>query len=103
MKRPVNRNRVIVLGDSVTYGSSIQLTEQTIPGRLDAYLPEMDVANFGINGYCTLGQVALLEARGPQLKPDVVIVLFVENDYDDLNSEIRPVQQRSLNRHIGTL
>ena len=102
-QRHENTNRMVVLGDSVTYGSSIQEDANTIPAKLAAYLPDVEVANFGVNGYCTRGEVAFLEAKGLVLNPDVVLVVFVENDYDDLNSEVKTIESRSANRALSML
>lgn len=102
-QRNAKTNRIIVLGDSVTYGSSIREDADTIPAKLAAYLPGVEVANFGINGYCTRGEVAFLEAKGLVLNPDIVLVVFVENDYDDLNSEVKKIESRSANRALSAL
>ena len=83
-----NQVRVLVLGDSVVAGHGIAALEDTIPGRLQRHLPRLDVLNLGIGGYCTRGEVELLRTRGLAFNPDFVVLVFVENDYDDLNSQI---------------
>lgn len=82
--------RVIVLGDSVIAGHGICNTANTIPAQIEQLLiPEgIEVLNFGVGGYCTRGEVELLLDRGLSLKPNLVIVLFVENDYVNSNGAI---------------
>ncbi len=52
----------------------------------------VEVLNLGVGGYCTYGEVELLESRGIAYRPDAVLVVFVENDHDDLNSQLRDLQ-----------
>ena len=41
--------------------------------------------------YCTRAEVELLEVKGLQFDPDVVILVFVENDFDNFNREAFPL------------
>lgn len=88
-------HRVIVLGDSVVAGHGVSTHHRTITARAEAYLGAgFEVLNFGVGGYCTRGEVALLEERGLGLGADTVVLLYVENDPDDLNSELRGIRRR---------
>ncbi len=75
--------RIIVLGDSISFGNFLSV-ESTFPHQLgqslSEYSPEYEVLNFGVGGYDTLQEVALLELRGPVYLPDLVIVAFCLND-----------------------
>lgn len=102
VERTPGVRRVIVLGDSVVAGHGLRDLEQTITRRAEALLkpvgsdgPRIEVLNFGVGGYCTRGEVELLAERGLAMRPDRVIVLFVENDWDDLNSEIGQLRHKS--------
>ena len=87
--------RVIVLGDSVVAGHGVSTYRATITARAEAYLgPAWEVLNFGVGGYCTRGEVALLEERGLNLGADTVVLFYVENDTDDLNSELGGIRRR---------
>jgi hypothetical protein len=83
--------RIILLGDSVACGAKyIDDIKDTIPGQLEYMLKEKrtEVLNFGINGYCTLSEIELLKMQGIKYKPDLVILLFVDNDYDNANNDL---------------
>lgn len=75
--------RVIVLGDSITFGNSLAM-EDTFPFQLQQSLASqrrnVEVLNFGVGGYDTLQEVALLETRGLKYQPNLVVVAYCLND-----------------------
>jgi lysophospholipase L1-like esterase len=75
--------RIIVLGDSITFGLSVPL-EATyayqMQEMLDKSASEYEVLNFGVVGYDILQEVALLAYHGLAYKPDLVVVGFCLND-----------------------
>lgn len=75
--------RIIVLGDSITFGNSLPL-EATYAYQMQAILDKSasayEVLNFGVAGYDILQEVALLEYRGLTYKPDLVMIGFCLND-----------------------
>ena len=76
--------RVLVLGDSRTYGLGVNDNE-TWPVRLHAFLEEEDpgafeVVNAGVTGYSALQGLRYLEHSGLALEPDVVLVCFGYNE-----------------------
>ena len=80
--------RVVVLGDSVVEGHG--LAEDEIISRQweDLYTDDStEILNFGVSAYCTLAEIELLETKALPFDPDVVVVLFVENDFDNFNRE----------------
>ena len=83
-KRP-NTFRIIVLGDSVTFGHG-SVYEHSYPylleQKLEAWRPDVDwqVWNLGVPGYNTSQELENLEEVGPRYSPDLVIVGFYEND-----------------------
>lgn len=81
--------RVILLGDSVVEGISYSTDENTISRQLENLYPDgrTEVLNMGISGYCTRAEVALLKEKGLAFKPDLVVLLFVLNDYNNFNPE----------------
>lgn len=80
--------RVLLLGDSVAMGLGIADLDDTISRRMEEHFDgRVEVLNFGVAGYCTRGQVELLETKGLAYDPDVVCVIFVDNDYEDSNSQ----------------
>ena len=42
---------------------------------------QTEVLNFGVSGYCTLAEVELLEVKGIQFQPDLVVLVFVEKRF----------------------
>jgi lysophospholipase L1-like esterase len=92
--------RVVLLGDSVVAGHGILDLEDTISQQLERRLSDqrtagqetsdrqIEVLNFGIGGYCTRAEVELLKTRALAFNPDLVILLFVANDYEDFNGQI---------------
>jgi hypothetical protein len=74
--------RVVMLGDSITFGSGVG-DDQTFSHLLDAR-PGLEVVNLGVDGYGTDQELIRLEREGLGLHPHVVILNFcVRNDYFD--------------------
>jgi hypothetical protein len=86
-KRP-NTFRILVLGDSVTFGHG-SVYEHTYPylteQRLKAWRPDIDwqVWNASVPGYNTSQELAQLLEVGDRYQPDLVIVGFFDNDLSD--------------------
>jgi len=93
-KKP-NTFRILVLGDSVTFGHG-SIYETTYPYLLEQALrrwrPDVDwqVWNAAVPGYNTTQELAQLEEVGPQFRPDLVIVGFFTNDITDNYAIERP-------------
>jgi len=74
--------RVVMLGDSVTFGTGVGDGE-TFSHLLDAR-PDLEVLNLGVDGYGTDQELIRLEREGLAFGPQVVILNFcVRNDYFD--------------------
>ncbi|SHJ87823.1 hypothetical protein SAMN02745216_02466 [Desulfatibacillum alkenivorans DSM 16219] len=82
--------RIVVLGDSVAAGHRVWDLNQTISRWMDQLMVEdrVEVLNFGMGGYCTRAEVELLRTKALKFDPDMVIVIFVKNDFRDFNSQI---------------
>jgi GDSL-like lipase/acylhydrolase family protein len=79
---PAGVTRVVMLGDSITFGTGVA-DGQTFSDRLDA-LPGLEVVNLGVDGYGTDQELLRLEREGLSYHPRVVILNFcVRNDYFD--------------------
>jgi lysophospholipase L1-like esterase len=80
-----DETRVLVLGDSITFGAEVPIAE-TYPKRAEAYLngPSrtgwIRCINGGIEGIGTKDEVDLLVDLGLGLSPDVVVIGFYLND-----------------------
>jgi GDSL-like lipase/acylhydrolase family protein len=113
LAKPPGTFRIIVLGDSVTFGHGT-LYETTYPYLLEQQLKEWrpetnwQVWNLGVPGYNTGQELALLQRVGPQYQPDLVIVGFFLNDLQDNEVIDRPsvarrassAVQRAMQRHL---
>jgi lysophospholipase L1-like esterase len=77
-----DRVRVLVLGDSFSYGVGVE-DDQTYCARLAALAPGLEVINAGVNGYGTGQQLLALREEGPALQPAIVVVGFFWNDLED--------------------
>ena len=89
-KRP-NTLRILVLGDSVTFGhGSVRTYPELLENLLREWRPEIDwqVWNAAVPGYNTSQELAHLLDVGPRFQPDLVIVGFFDNDLAD-NIELR--------------
>jgi lysophospholipase L1-like esterase len=81
--KPKGTFRVLVLGDSIAYGSSIP-KDKTFPNRLESLLREhvgsAEVINAGVSGYSAYNELQYYLARGKEFEPDIVVVAFCMND-----------------------
>ena len=88
-KKP-NDYRILALGDSFTWGAYGTELNQTFAKILEKKLNERhgklnyQVINAGVPGYGTDQELAYLENKGSELKPDLVLLnFFVGNDFRD--------------------
>jgi hypothetical protein len=77
--KPAGMRRVLVLGDSFTFGEEVSDTE-TYPHYLQTKFSELEVINMGVHGYGHDQMLILLEEEGVKYTPDVVILGFIAGD-----------------------
>ncbi len=84
-KSPGDR-RILLLGDSFTYGIGVN-DDQTFAYHLEQYLRERrlaaEVINTGNPGKGTDYELKLFQTVGVQLQPDVTVLCFFANDFQD--------------------
>jgi len=99
--KPVGEFRILYAGDSFTFGHNVH-DEETLPAQLEAILRERclgaRVVNAGVSGFTILGQAQQVR-RGLVLDPDVVVVMFYENDLEEL-VHVRLWDQLAMNRSV---
>lgn len=79
LQRRPGRRRVVVLGDSFTFGEGVGDGE-TYAHRLQQRLPDTEVVNLGVHGY-GLDQILIrLREEVPRYHPDVVLLGFFGDD-----------------------
>ena len=84
--KPAGTLRVLALGDSHTQGYEVR-QEATFAAVLERYLnahgTKSEVLNAGVSGFSTAEAAAYLENEGYKFQPDVVVLGFFANDYED--------------------
>jgi len=78
--------RILVLGDSFTWGFGVE-EDEIFTEILESMEPRLEVINMGVSGYSTDQEYLLLREEGVKYRPDIVLVMFFENDiYENLSS-----------------
>jgi hypothetical protein len=98
LEKPTGTRRVLVLGDSFSYGSPLP-AEDGYARRLEVALGAgVGVVNSGVPGWGTVQQAGWLERDGLAYAPDAVVVgFFVGNDvWENLGAEELEVVEGAL-------
>lgn len=74
--------RVLVLGDSFAEGVHVS-EEQLVTRLLEDGDPTLEVINAGVGAWGTVQEYLYLREAGPVFRPDLVLVMFYENDLAD--------------------
>jgi lysophospholipase L1-like esterase len=87
-KQP-GRPRILMLGDSVLFGWGVPV-EDTASRQLERLLSvqagvNAETINSGVPGYNSYQEMTFLQTRGATLKPDGVVLLYVDNDIDPID------------------
>ncbi|MBK9385185.1 MAG: hypothetical protein IPN34_10265 [Planctomycetes bacterium] len=83
-KKPTARQRIAVLGDSVSFGWRVVESAcwpRVLERRLRAAGQELEVLNFAVPGYTTAQAAAQLRARVLDFEPDLVVLATGFNDH----------------------
>jgi lysophospholipase L1-like esterase len=100
-EKPPKSIRIIALGDSFTFGDHVN-TADSWPEQLEDLLnankvcPNVDtyeVLNLGIRGNDIQYSVERYRLRGAKYNPDLVIWMFIQNDFDEINALLIPRTQ----------
>lgn len=78
-KKNPNQLRILVIGDSFTFGEGVSDNE-TYPYYLQQMLPGTEVINFGIHGYGHDQMLIYLKEEGIKYNPDIVILGYLYGD-----------------------
>jgi hypothetical protein len=85
-QKPAGTIRVLSLGDSHTQGYEVR-QEATFSAVLQRYLTgrgrKTEVINAGVSGFSTAEALAFLENEGVRYEPDIVVLGFYANDFED--------------------
>jgi len=107
--KPAGTRRILVLGDSFTFGVGVE-DDQTFPAQMEKFLNPggalgvspatarpVEVVNAGCPGWGTENALAFWRARAEQLSPDLLVLAFYRND---LNDNLRHLVYRSGNGKV---
>lgn len=99
---PEGAFRVAVLGDSITFGNHMPASA-TFADQLEARLADqqVEVLNFGVGGYDTLNEAALLEEHGVAFSPDLVVIGYCINDVGVYSTNLTYI--KSLERYSSAI
>ena len=74
-----NRLRILILGDSFTFGDEVS-DDETYSHYLQTMLPNTEVINMGVHGYGHDQMLLLFKEEGVKYEPDIVILGFLALD-----------------------
>ena len=92
LEKPEGVYRILVLGDSVTFGENVA-AEESFPEQMQLLLnevrtePKVEVLNAGVRGYNTYQELLMLKEVGLPYDLDLVIVCYVVNDADPFSNQ----------------
>ncbi len=86
--KPYGEKRILMLGDSVTFGWGVD-QGKTVSDNLELLLKEKTgedwrAINAGVNGYNSEQEAIYFRTTGSLYNPDIVILIFVNNDVDPI-------------------
>lgn len=85
LNKPEGVKRIVVIGDSFTSGLGVDAKEVFTEVMEDSLLSNVEVLNFGVNGFGPTQEFLMLKYKGLKYDPDIVImVLYIRNDFDDI-------------------
>lgn len=77
-----SRHRMLVLGDSFAWGFGVELDER-FSEIIERNNPDWEVINAAVSGYGTDQELLYLREKGLAYRPDVVLLVFHENDLEN--------------------
>lgn len=85
-EKPHGATRVLTLGDSHTQGYEVR-QDHTYTAIIEKYLRKhgwnVQAINAGVSGFSTAEELLFLENEGIKYQPDIVVLGFFANDYED--------------------
>lgn len=78
-KKPQRITRIVVVGDSFTWGYGVN-DEEIYTERLEKLLRDTEVINLGVTAYGLRQEINYLKRVGLKFDPDIIFVEFFQND-----------------------
>jgi hypothetical protein len=90
LAKPAGAQRIVVLGDSFTWGAGVDF-DDAYPQRIERALSRrrgrpVEVVSLALPGFKTDDELAVLEKQGLAYEPDLALLGFVLNDAEDTGS-----------------
>jgi hypothetical protein len=79
--KPPGITRIVVLGDSFTFGEEVS-DDETYAHALQELVPNSEVLNLGIHGYGHDQMLLYLQEEGIKYHPDIVLLGFMPDDME---------------------
>lgn len=76
------KKRVLILGDSFTEGSHVG-EDELFSNLIANTYPNLEVMNAGVGGWSTVQEYLYLKEVGVNLHPNLVLLMFFDNDLDE--------------------
>ncbi len=99
VEKPAGVLRIMCVGGSTTFDTTVSGDERAWPARLEHHLREIahdrriEVINAGVPGYRNLDNLIRLETDLHRYKPDVIVLYEIHNDlYESLKAMNEPEQ-----------
>jgi hypothetical protein len=84
-EKPKGMRRIIVLGDSFVTGLGVEDNEVFTEVMEGSLVSNVEVINFGVNGFGPTQEYLQLTSKGFRYNPDIVLmVVYIRNDLSDL-------------------
>lgn len=83
VEKPLGALRMVVLGDSFTWGHGVE-DDEIFTRRLEAMMPGLEVLNMGLSGSSTDQQLLILKQDALSYHPDLVLVMICRNDFSGI-------------------
>jgi len=80
-EKPEGITRIVVLGDSFTFGEEVG-DRETFSFHLQQLIPNSEVLNLGIHGYGHDQMLLYLKEEGVRYRPDLVLLGFMPDDME---------------------
>ena len=98
LEREDGRRRALLLGDSFGWGFGVE-KDEIFSERIEARQDDWEIINASVSGYGTDQEYLYYATEGHRFDPDLVILLYYENDIDNAAHPIqywhnKPVFQR---------
>ena len=103
LEKPKDVTRIIVIGDSFTWGYGVN-DDEIYTERLETMLPKTEVINLGVTAYGLQQEILHFKREGLKYAPDIVILGFCLNDiyrnHEEIDQRIAIVNSNNNKREV---